>query len=36
MQNVQSICNQGVILRNGQIDFIGKIGDAVKVYQEDR
>lgn len=32
MASVRSLCNHGVVLKNGQVDYIGQIDDAVDRY----
>ena len=35
MGSMRRLCNQGVLLENGQIKFIGNINDKIKKYQSD-
>lgn len=34
MENLQRLCNKGVLLKNGMISFIGNMDDAINLYQD--
>ncbi len=34
MESIQNLCTKGVLLKNGGVEYLGKIEDTISVYQE--